>query len=103
VLIILIFIRNAKKILLDCPRLIRLWTPQLDVAFYVSLTTISGIIRFPSKKKTKSRHPSSLRLAHFVIQPCLSNLKEQVQLAKWVYNGVYIRSLGATLKHTLMA
>jgi hypothetical protein len=65
VLIILILIRYAKKILSGFLRLIRLWTPQPVAAFYVSSTVILGIIRFPSRRKIKSRHPSSLHLVHF--------------------------------------
>jgi hypothetical protein len=68
VLIILILTRQAKKIPLGCPELIRLWTPRSVAAFYVSLTAIPGIIRFLSKKKTKSRHHSSLHLVCFDIQ-----------------------------------
>jgi hypothetical protein len=102
VLIILILIRHEKKNPSGYPESIRLWTPKPVVAFTVSLTAILGIIRFPSKKKIKSRHPSSLCLAYFVIQLSLSDLEAQVQLNKGVYNGVYIRSLGAMLKHMLM-
>jgi hypothetical protein len=62
-----------KKIPSGFPGLIRLWTPQPIVAFYVFATTIPGIIRFPLSKQTKSRHLSSLYLMHFVIQLCPSD------------------------------
>jgi hypothetical protein len=101
VLIIHILIRHAKKIPSAHPESIRLWTPQPSVAFYVFLIVIPDIIRFLSKKNTKSKHPSSLRLALFVTQQCCSDSKVQGQPIIGVYNGVYILNLGATLKHTL--
>jgi hypothetical protein len=65
VLIILISTRHAKKIHSACPEIIKLWTPQPVAAFQVSLIITWAIIIFPSKKKTKSRHPSSIHSALF--------------------------------------
>jgi hypothetical protein len=75
--IIQILIRHARKIPLAYPESIRLWTPQLVVAFQVSLIIILVIIRLPSKKKTESRHPSSLHSVLFVTQQFLSDTKVQ--------------------------
>jgi hypothetical protein len=72
VLIIQIIISHAKKIPLAYPESIRLWTPRLATTFYVSLIVTQAIIRFPSKKKTKSIHPSSLRSVPFAKQQCRS-------------------------------
>jgi hypothetical protein len=58
-------------------------------------------VRFPSKKKTKSKHPSSHRSLPFVIQRCCSDTKVQVQCTKGVYNGVYTLNMGVMLKHML--
>jgi hypothetical protein len=45
--------KHVKKIPSGFPRSIRLWTPKPVVAFYVFSIAILGIIRFPSRKKTK--------------------------------------------------
>jgi hypothetical protein len=66
------------------------------------LNCYSGIIRSPSRWKTRSRHLSSLCSVHFVTQLCPSDSKVRVQLIKGVYNGVYTHRLGAAWKHMLM-
>jgi hypothetical protein len=93
--------KACKRITLACHESIRLWTPQPAATFKVSLIATPGIIIFPSRKKTKSRHPSSLHLAHFVIEQCHSDSKVQGQHIKGVYNGVCILNSGTTQKCTL--
>jgi hypothetical protein len=91
VLIIEILTRPANKIPLGCPELIKSWTSWLIAAFYVFLIVTWVIIRLPSMKMTKSRHPSLLCLVLFV-----------TQRTKGVYSDIYILNLGVMLKCMLM-
>jgi hypothetical protein len=90
-----------KKDPFGLPWIDQVTTPQPVVVFYVSSTAILGIIRFPKRKNTKSRCPSSLCLVHFVIQLCPSGKKARVQLTNGVYNGVCIHCLGVMRKRML--
>jgi hypothetical protein len=59
--------RACKKDPFGLPSIDQVVDSKPVATFEVFLTAILGIIKFPSRKKTKSRHPSSLHLVHFVI------------------------------------
>jgi hypothetical protein len=101
--IILILIRHVKKIPSGYPGLIKSWTPRPIATFLVFSIVTWGITRSPSRKKIISRHISSLRLVHFVIQLCHLDLKVRVQLIKGVYHSVYTHRSSITWKHMWMA
>jgi hypothetical protein len=65
--------KACKKDPFGLPRIYQIVDSMTGCSLLSFLNCYSGIIRFPSRKKTKSRHPSSLRLVHFVIQLCPSD------------------------------
>jgi hypothetical protein len=66
------------------------------------LECYSGYHQNPLKEGDQMKISSSLRLALFVIQQCLSNSKVQGQPTIGVSNGVYTLNLSAMLKRMLM-
>jgi hypothetical protein len=62
-----------KKDPFELPQIDQVVDSTAGCILLIFLSAIPGIIRFPSRKKTKLRHPSSLHLVHFVIELCHSS------------------------------
>jgi hypothetical protein len=94
--------KACKKDPFGLPRIDQVVDSTAGSSLLCFLDCYSGIIKFPSKSKIRSRHLSSLGSVLFVPRQCHSDSKVQVQHTKGAYKGVHILNLGAVPKHTLM-